>query len=48
MDDNTDDYVLLVNKDLLDCVCFTEKQLHILFRTSQSTYFGIHFQLLLV
>jgi hypothetical protein len=40
---------LLLNKRLLDCVFFPDKQqLHILFRMSQSTHFGIYFHLLLI
>jgi hypothetical protein len=26
VNDNTDNYFLLINKYLLDCVCFTDKQ----------------------
>jgi hypothetical protein len=49
VNNKTVDYFLLVIKRLLDCVCFTDKQqLHVLFRKAQSTYFGIHFQLVLV
>jgi hypothetical protein len=43
VNDNTDDYILLVYKRLLDCMYFTDKQqFHILFRKSQSIYFGTH------
>jgi len=32
MDNNTDDYFLLINKKLLDSVCFTDRQqLQVLF-----------------
>jgi hypothetical protein len=49
VNNNTDDYRLLVNKKLLDCVCITDKQqLDIFIWISQSSYFGAHFQLLLV
>jgi hypothetical protein len=48
-DDNTDNYFLLINKKLQDHLCFTDKQeLDVLFQISQSKYFGIHFQWLLV
>jgi hypothetical protein len=49
VNDNTDDYFLLINKTLLDCLWFKDKQhLDILFQMSQSTYFSILSQLLLV
>jgi hypothetical protein len=49
VNDNIDDFFLLVNKKLLDCMCFTDKQqLGILLQISQSAYFHIYFQLLLV
>jgi hypothetical protein len=43
---NNDDYFLFVEKRFLDREYFADEQhLNILFRISQFTYFGIHFQL---
>jgi hypothetical protein len=52
MNDNTDDYFLLVKNKLLDCVCFTDKQqsdilfdhhnLHISVAISSCSWYEFH------
>jgi hypothetical protein len=44
VDNSTDDYFLLVNEQLLDCVRFTNNCAFSF--KHQSSYFGTHFQLL--